>query len=112
VLSNLEVQEEIRRLQAVRRRKTGYTRAKAEQQYQLVLDMALVKGDLSTAVAAIKGTARLYGLDSDKMTVEHGITPLSPADRDRLEAMAREFARRKIASKEALNRGTIAGGAS
>lgn len=65
-LTKPNVRAELERLQAVRRKKTGYKREQAEQEYEDFRLIAIDRKDVSGGVQAVKGKARLYGLDVDR----------------------------------------------
>ena len=81
-LTKPHINSEIERLKAVRREKTGFTRELAEQKTLNIEAMALEKGDLATALNAVKENKRLFGLDTDEKTLNINVkAPASPQER-------------------------------
>ena len=82
LVTNGKIKAEIERLKAVRRKKTGFTRELAEQKTLKIETLALKKGDLATALNAVKENKRLFGLDTDEKTLNINVKPpASPQER-------------------------------
>ena len=72
---------EIDRLLAERQQKTEYDRIRAEQELEHIHQRALEKGDLASAVAAVREKKKLFGLDQEEKTLNINVKPiLSPSE--------------------------------
>jgi len=81
-LSKPLVRAEIDRLLAERQQQTAYNRQRAEQELEHIHQKALEKGDLASAVAAVREKKKLFGLDQEDKTVNLNVKPIvSPAKR-------------------------------
>jgi phage terminase small subunit len=70
------VRAEIERLLAERQQQTAYNRIQAEQELERIHQRALEKGDLASAVAAVREKKKLFGLDQEDKTL-HSTSSLS-----------------------------------
>ena len=64
-LSKPLVRAEVDRLLAERQQNTAYNRIRAEQELEHLHRRALEKGDLASAVAAVREKKKLFGLDQE-----------------------------------------------
>ena len=80
---------EIDMLLAERQQKTEYNRIRAEQELERIHQRALEKGDLASAVAAVREKKKLFGLDQEDKTLNINVKPIiSPAE-ERAQLMER-----------------------
>jgi phage terminase small subunit len=81
-LSKPLVRAEIDRLLAERQQNTAYSRIRAEQELERIHQRALEKGDLASAVAAVREKKKLFGLDQEDKALTINVNkPVSLQDR-------------------------------
>jgi single-stranded DNA-specific DHH superfamily exonuclease len=83
------VKAEIERLLADRQQKTGYNRIRAEQELERIHQRALEKGDLASAVTAVREKKKLFGLDQEDKTLTLNVKPILTAAEERVQLMER-----------------------
>jgi len=61
---------------------SAYNRIRAEQELEYIHQRALEKGDLASAVAAVREKKKLFGLDQEDKTLNINVQPVvSPQER-------------------------------
>jgi phage terminase small subunit len=78
-LSKPLVRAEIDRLLAERQQSTAYNRIRAEQELEHIHQRALAKGDLASAVAAVREKKKLFGLDQEDKALTVNVRPVVTA---------------------------------
>jgi hypothetical protein len=74
---------------AERQQKTGYNRIQAEQELEHIHQRALEKGDLASAVTAVREKKKLFGLDQEDKTLTLNVKPILTAAEERAQLMER-----------------------
>lgn len=64
----------------------GYTRDKCNAEYEQFRQIALVRNDVSGGVSAVRGKAKLFGLDIDRVQTEDLTKSADMDEKRRLEA--------------------------
>jgi len=83
-----------------------YTRTKAQSEYEQVRSLAIDKADLTNANSAIRGKARLYGLEIERVEHDHFLGRMPDAG----QAIERSKARAKQVQSTVIDSGQLGDG--
>ena len=90
-VTNSDLMAEIDRRRAEIKQDTARSVASLDEMYDQTFRLAIADGQLSAAVSATTGIARLYGMDKQTSVIEKEVSTLSESETALAEQTAREL---------------------